>query len=179
MASRMTAERYGRMTAGLRSRPGAVRCLRVADAAVRVVFYVAFAALLALFFLRSRWVTGACVAVTLAVGFAVLSDVRARVDAPRPYEALAIEPLLDARHAGASFPSRHVFSCMAIATCWSAMSVPACAVLAALGVAEAAVRVVGGVHFPRDVVVGALCGVATGTLALVAAIPLRAVVGVG
>lgn len=113
--------------------------------------------------------------VVAGVSFAAVTAVRALIDAPRPYEVLKSPPLIDKDTKGKSFPSRHVFSCFMIAMCWIAWS-PGCdaawtpqagvgpaqvvgIALLALGVVMAGVRVVGGVHWTRDVVVGAAVGV--------------------
>ena len=63
------------------------------------------------------------------------------------------------------FPSRHAFSAFAIAASWFAASVPVAVVLLVAAGALAVCRVLGGVHFPRDVVAGAFIGSATGALA--------------
>lgn len=96
------------------------------------------------------------------LGFALLSWARARIDAPRPYELAAINPLLDSSTLGKSFPSRHVGSGALIGS-----SLVFAHPLAGIGVLLvtvllAIVRVMGRVHFPRDVVAGYVAGVAFG-----------------
>ena len=96
------------------------------------------------------------------LGFLLLSWVRARIDAPRPYELAAINPLLDSSTHGKSFPSRHVGSGALIGS-----SLVYLHPLLGVGVllitcVLAVVRVVGRVHFPRDVVAGSVTGVAFG-----------------
>ena len=54
---------------------------------------------------------------------------------------------------------------VAIAASWFAASVPVAVVLLVAAGALAVCRVLGGVHFPRDVVAGAFIGSATGALA--------------
>lgn len=146
--------------------PGAVQALCVFDAAVRVVFYLAFPGVLALLAWTDGLVAALVVATVLGAGFGALSVVRKRIDAPRPFEELGVEPLLGSHSRGRSFPSRHLFSCAAISTSWVSVCLPVAVVLGALSVAEAFVRVIGGLHYPRDVVAGIACGVATGALAL-------------
>lgn len=102
--------------------------------------------------------------VVCAVSFAGLSALRAGINGPRPYEAYAIDPLVKKGTCGKSFPSRHVFSAAVIS----------CALLwlnVALGIAGfvatatlSALRVLGGVHFPRDVIVGAALGIVCGII---------------
>ena len=45
-----------------------------------------------------------------ASGFVILSFLRKKINAPRPYEEWDIKPLLDRDSPGQSMPSRHVFS---------------------------------------------------------------------
>ncbi|MFR2587027.1 MAG: phosphatase PAP2 family protein, partial [Adlercreutzia equolifaciens] len=81
------------------------------------------------------------------------------------YERCAISPLIVRDGAGESFPSRHAFSAFAIAASWFAAAVPVALALLAVAALLAVCRVLGGVHFPRDVIAGALVGVAVGGLA--------------
>ena len=97
-----------------------------------------------------------------AVTFAIVTIVRARLDAPRPYEAERIDPIIRKDTHGKSCPSRHVASAVIIACAITWINVPtgiaafvACAIVAFT-------RVVGGVHYPRDVAfaiaLAAACG---------------------
>jgi len=96
------------------------------------------------------------------LGFVLLSIVRARIDAPRPYELAAINPLLDSSTHGKSFPSRHVGSGALIGSSLVfAHPLLGTAVLI-ITVVLAFVRVAGRVHFPRDVIAGYIAGVAFG-----------------
>ena len=64
--------------------------------------------------------------------------------------------------AGRSFPSRHVFSIFVIgSTIWCVCHVFGAGVMAA-GVVLAVIRVVTGVHFPKDVIAGAVIGFISG-----------------
>lgn len=96
------------------------------------------------------------------LGFVLLSVVRARINAPRPYELAAINPLLDSSTHGKSFPSRHVGSGALIGS-----SLVFVYPLVGIGVllvtlVLAIVRVQGRVHFVRDVAVGYIAGIAFG-----------------
>lgn len=97
-----------------------------------------------------------------AVGFALVSALRITVAEPRPYEACEIEQLITKETQGKSFPSRHVFSISIIGMCWLVQSVPVGILILAGGVLMAYARVMGGLHYPRDVVAGYALGVAFG-----------------
>ncbi len=101
-----------------------------------------------------------------AAGFVLLSWLRDRIDAPRPYEVGASIPLLEARKQGKSFPSRHVGSGALIGSSLVFVHPLSgiCVLLATVIVAV--VRVVGGVHFARDVIAGYLGGAAFGFLGM-------------
>ena len=96
------------------------------------------------------------------VVFAALSLLRRWINAPRPYEVLKIEPLIVKNKKGNSMPSRHVASAciisMAFASLFGAWSIPFFVLSALL----AFVRVIGGIHFPADAVVGAVLGILFG-----------------
>ena len=94
-----------------------------------------------------------------AVTFAALSVFRAVYNAPRPYEQ-GIDSLMKKNTAGHSFPSRHVFSAFMIAVTWYAVYPGVGIALLTVGALLAAIRVVGGVHYPRDVIAGAAVGIA-------------------
>lgn len=157
-------QRYEQWAAPLRGRPGVVRALNIVNHGIVVVFYAAYALLLGWACVSDPWKLAPLVGVT-AVGFVAVSFFRRRFNAPRPYECCAIAPLIARDGAGKSFPSRHAFSAFAIAASWFAASAPVAVVLLVAAVVLAICRVLGGVHFPRDVVVGALIGSATGALA--------------
>lgn len=157
---------YERMTRALRSRPWAVTLLRGANKALTLLFYLAYVALFGcLLFQGEAAPRLAWLVVVPGAAFVVVSWYRRRFDAPRPYECCPIEPLISRDGAGRSFPSRHVFSAFAIACCWFAVSVPMAVALLVCAALVALCRVVGGVHFPRDVIAGAVIGVAAGGLA--------------
>lgn len=99
--------------------------------------------------------------------FILLSLVRQRLNQPRPYEKFAIDPLINRHKTGDSMPSRHVFSATIIAMCGLKLSISWGIFLLSLAIVSAVTRVIGGVHFPRDVIVGFLCGLAGGILLLI------------
>lgn len=182
--SRETAEQYERWAAPFRENPLLLQSLLRANRLLRVLCYVLYPVLLAASFLEGMGVLAAAgsagfwgsevlppagalfwrVLVGPAIGFALETGLRAKINAPRPYEALAIDPLIKKDTKGKSFPSRHAFSIFVIATCWLAYSPWIGVALMLAGVVLGWIRVLGGVHYPRDVVAGAALGIVVGLM---------------
>lgn len=97
-----------------------------------------------------------------AIGFVVLSVIRKRMNWPRPYELGTFPPLLNREGKGRSMPSRHVFSAAIISTvAWGVNPLLSFLGLS-LALLLAGVRVLAGLHFVRDVVVGFLSAILWG-----------------
>jgi PAP2 superfamily protein len=99
-----------------------------------------------------------------ASGFVILSLFRKKINAPRPYEVWEIIPLLDRDSPGQSMPSRHVFSATIISMACLHASLTMGMICLTLSAFLGLVRVLGGVHYPNDVVVGYICGLVWGVL---------------
>lgn len=96
--------------------------------------------------------------------FVLLSIVRRQLNYARPYEKWPIKPLIPREGRGESMPSRHVFSAVMIALCVWLIQWWLGLILLGLALTLAFIRVIGGVHYPRDVIVGALCGLLAGAM---------------
>jgi len=94
-----------------------------------------------------------------AAGFVVLSVFREKYNAIRPYEKYNFKPLFPKDTHGKSFPSRHVFSIFICAGAVSFIYPLPGTVIYIMGVFLAVIRVIAGVHFPKDVIAGALAGI--------------------
>ena len=99
-----------------------------------------------------------------ALGFVLLTLVRKWINQPRPYETWEIIPLLDRDSPGQSMPSRHVFSASIISMACLHASLSVGVILLILSVFLGLVRVLGGVHYPKDVLVGYICGLVWGVI---------------
>lgn len=133
---------------------GALRAIDFICVAIVVVAYGAALAGMLLSFDVRAW---GLIAVPCA-GFLLISAVRKRIDAPRPYELAAVNPLLDSSTHGKSFPSRHVGSGALIGSSLLTTCLPLGVGVLVVTLVLAVVRVVGRVHFVRDVVAGYLAG---------------------
>lgn len=99
-----------------------------------------------------------------ASGFVILSLLRKKINAPRPYEVWEIIPLLDRDSPGQSMPSRHVFSATIISMACLHASLTMGMICLTLSALLGLVRVLGGVHFPKDVLVGYICALVWGVI---------------
>ena len=99
-----------------------------------------------------------------ASGFVILSLLRKKINAPRPYEEWDIKPLLDRDSPGQSMPSRHVFSATIISMVCLHASLTIGMAFLTLSAFLGLVRVLGGVHYPKDVVVGYICALVWGVI---------------
>ena len=152
----MDEQAYEKISRTFRENSNALLWLRLVNRALTLAGYIAYPLLLVLVALAGDWVAFVRFAVVPAIGFTALSVFRRYYDAPRPYEVLAIDPLIEKDTMGHSFPSRHTFSLMMIACSWCVWNGGVGVVLVVCSSAFGAIRVIGGVHFPRDVIAGAL-----------------------
>ena len=102
-----------------------------------------------------------------AASFILATVLRAGINAPRPYERDGIDPVIVKDTHGKSLPSRHVASACAIACAflwlqplWGVIAFIACAVVCFT-------RIVGGVHYPRDVIAALLLSLVCGLVGYV------------
>ena len=100
------------------------------------------------------------------VTFWVCTVLRARLNFPRPYEQPGFTPLVEKETHGQSFPSRHALSAAVLAAVWLSFYPAVGGVMVAVTVAICVLRVLAGVHFPRDVIAGALLGFSLGIVGM-------------
>lgn len=142
-----------------------LRLLRVFNRFMTVVMPIVYLTLLVATYLQEGLGKQVLMYVFVpASGFVILSLLRKKLNAPRPYEVWEIVPLLDRDSPGQSMPSRHVFSATIISMACLHDSLIVGFILLILSVFLGLVRVLGGVHYPKDVVVGYACGLVWGVL---------------
>ncbi|MBO5070749.1 MAG: phosphatase PAP2 family protein [Roseburia sp.] len=159
----MTKETYIKITEPLRKHPGKTRLVISVNKVLTGLVYLAYPAFLLLLFWKKEPFLLRAVLVP-AISFVGVSLFRQWYNAPRPYEKFDIPPVIAKDTKGKSFPSRHVFSVFVIAITVFEQYQAAGLVLCVVGIGLALIRVLGGVHEPRDVVAGAIIGIFSGVL---------------
>lgn len=162
----MTAQQYEAWTRPLRQHPYLTKAVLCINNVLTALVYIAYPLLLLvlLFQNHARFLS---VFLTPAISFVLVSFFRSRVNAPRPYEKLDIQPLIHKDTHGHSFPSRHVFSSAVISCAFLFVSPAFGAIFLIITALLAVIRVLGGVHFPRDVIAGFCIGLLSGWIGFV------------
>lgn len=158
-------EWYDHIAGKIKNNPLFLRFLRVFNRFMTVVLPIVYLTLLATTYLQKGFGKQVLIYVFVpASGFVILSLLRKKINAPRPYEVWEIVPLLDRDSPGQSMPSRHVFSATIISMACFHASLSLGVILLVFSAFLGAVRVLGGVHYPKDVVVGYICGLVWGVI---------------
>ena len=158
-------EWYDHIAGNIENKPFLLSLLRTFNRFMTVVMPMIYLTLLAVTYLQQG--LGKQVGIYLfipASGFVILSFLRKKINASRPYEEWTIKPLLDRDSPGQSMPSRHVFSATIISMACLHASLTMGMICLTLSAFLGLVRVSGGVHYPKDVVVGYICGLVWGVI---------------
>ena len=158
-------EWYDHIVGNIENKPFLLSLLRVFNRLMTVVIPIVYLTLLATTYLQEGLGEQVLIYVFIpASGFVILSFLRKKINAPRPYEEWDIKPLLDRDSPGQSMPSRHVFSATIISMACLHASLTMGMICLTLSAFLGLVRVLGGVHYPKDVVVGYICGLVWGVI---------------
>ena len=158
-------EWYDHIAGKIENKPIFLRLLRAFNRFMTVVMPMIYLILLAITYIQQG--LGKKIWIYLfipASGFVILSFLRKKINAPRPYEEWTIKPLLDRDSPGQSMPSRHVFSATIISMACLHASLTMGMICLTLSALFGLVRVLGGVHFPKDVLVGYICAFVWGVI---------------
>ena len=158
-------EWYNHIAANIENKPFFLRLLRTFNRFMTVVMPIVYLTLLATTYFQEGLGKQVLMYVFIpASGFVILSFLRKKINAPRPYEVWEIVPLLDRDSPGQSMPSRHVFSATIISIACLHASLSVGLILLVLSALLGLVRVLGGVHYPKDVLVGYICALVWGLI---------------
>ena len=158
-------EWYGHVAGNIENKPFLLRLLRAFNRFMTIVMPMIYLTMLATTYLQQGLGKQVLIYVFIpASGFVILSLLRKKINAPRPYEVWEIVPLLDRDSPGQSMPSRHVFSATIISMACLHASLTMGMICLTLSAFLGLVRVLGGVHYPKDVVVGYICALVWGVI---------------
>ena len=158
-------EWYDHIAGNIGNKPFLLSLLRTFNRFMTVVMPMIYLTLLATTYLQQGLGTQVGIYLFIpASGFVILSLLRKKINDPRPYEVWEIIPLLDRDSPGQSMPSRHVFSATIISMACLHTSLTMGMICLILSAFLGLVRVLGGVHYPKDVVVGYTCGLVWGVI---------------
>ena len=158
-------EWYDHIAGKIENRPILLSLLRTFNRFMVVVMPIVYLTLLTTIYFREGFGKQVLMYVFIpASGFVILSFLRKKINAPRPYEVWEIIPLLDRDSPGQSMPSRHVFSATIISMACLHASLTMGMICLTLSALLGLVRVLGGVHFPKDVLVGYICALVWGVI---------------
>ena len=158
-------EWYDHIAGNIENKPFLLSLLRTFNRFMTIVMPMIYLTLLAITYLQQGLGKQVLIYVFIpASGFVILSFLRKKINAPRPYEEWDIKPLLDRDSPGQSMPSRHVFSATIISMACLHASLSVGVILLVFSALLGLVRVLGRVHFPKDVVIGYICGLVWGVI---------------
>ena len=145
--------------------------LRHLDRLIVLFISVAFVTYLAFYFFFHSPLEAILYMMVSGVPLLAVTLMRRYFDFKRPYEvydfeAMGITP--PSSKMGKSFPSRHAFSAFLIGTLMIELMLPLGVVILVLALLMSVARVLLGLHFLRDVAVGAALGVAMGVFGILA-----------
>ncbi len=157
----MKRETYQAMLEKIRRTPALYGYVIWSDRILTKISYIIYPLFLLCLVLDKKPELGKAILVP-AVSFVVLSVFRYLYNAPRPYEVFGIPSLIRKETRGKSFPSRHVFSACVISATVFYTCHPLGILLGVCSLLLAVSRVLGGVHFTKDVLAGAAFGTLCG-----------------
>lgn len=160
----MKKETYIRMMGEMGKRPAVKKWLPVMSGGTVLLTMMAYVGLLGYLFVEKAYeMCYHCILVP-AVAFLIVSVMRRILNEKRPYEVYDITPVIPKEKKGQSFPSRHVFSIFMIGITFQQVHIGLGCLFYGLGLLLAILRVLGGVHFVKDVIAGAAMGILSGFL---------------
>lgn len=160
----MQKETYERVFAKIRSKENGVKRIQILGQMLTYATALCYIAAIVGGFFETGWRSAVVIILVPAVSFLAVSVFRKCYNAKRPYEIYGFTPLIVKDTKGKSFPSRHVFSIFVIGSTMLWVYPVIGSIICFMGCILAVIRVVVGVHFPKDVIVGSIIGIVCGCM---------------
>lgn len=152
---------YSSISRSFRKSPQRKTILVMTNRYITYLMYMVYPILLVLGLPKEN---GSVLLVIPALFFVLVTLLRLIWNKERPYDKFGITPIIAKETKGKSMPSRHVFSAVMISMCALTLSLPLGLLCLSLSILLALCRVIGGVHYPSDVIVGGGIGLLAGLL---------------
>ena len=160
----MKKETYIKMVNNVKANKRLERALVFANQILTGIVYISFPILLVALGYNKRFSELIKIVLVCGISFVLVSVFRYFFNAKRPYAMYEYEPVVAKEKEGQSMPSRHVFSAFVIAMSFAYINWKFSIIFFVVALLIAIHRVFIGVHFIKDVVVGAVIGIASGSI---------------
>ena len=160
----MKKETYIKMVNSVREKKRLERALIFANQILTGIVYICFVVLLFALGYKRQFPELIRIVLVCGISFILVSVFRFFFNAKRPYAMYEYEPVVAKEKEGQSMPSRHVFSAFVIAMAFAYINWKFSIIFFVVATLIAIHRVIVGVHFIKDVVVGALIGIVSGVI---------------
>ncbi len=160
----MKKETYIKMVNSIKEKKHLERALVFANQILTGIVYICFIVLLFTLGYNREFDKLIRVVLVCGIPFILVSVFRYFFNAKRPYAMYGYEPVVAKEKEGQSMPSRHVFSAFVIACAFAYINPKFSIIYFVVATLIAVHRVIVGVHFIKDVVVGALIGIISGII---------------
>lgn len=160
----MKKETYIKMVNNVKANKRLERALVFANQILTGIVYISFPILLVALGYNKRFSELIKIVLVCGISFVLVSVFRYFFNAKRPYAMYEYEPVVAKEKEGQSMPSRHVFSAFVIAMSFAYINWKFSIIFFVVALLIAIHRVLIGVHFIKDVVVGAVIGIAAGSI---------------
>ena len=148
----MNQQTYRKITDGIRRLENGEKIVQFINSIATKIVYMAYVVGIIILFDEKNKGLARFVAVT-AISFILVSIVRRFINSERPYTMYDFKPIIEKNKRGESMPSRHVFSAFIIGMAFLYIGeIPLGIIVFVCGLIIAIVRVISGVHFPKDVI---------------------------
>jgi membrane-associated phospholipid phosphatase len=159
----MNRKNYEKITAFFKANKAANMLLKIVYKIFPLIIFAAYPLLLLwVWFLETDLFIKTLVAP--ASVFVLVTVLRVIINEKRPYERYGIKSVFDKQTKGKSMPSRHTASAFIISMAVLRISVPLGIVFLGISTLIAVSRVLSGVHYIRDVLVGIWISITCGIL---------------